>query len=308
LNANSNNDVSVIAGSLPQIQGKVLFNEPMASRASFKIGGPADILVSPADASELQALLKWARANQVPVFSLGAGTNLLVSDRGIRGMVVQLGAGFRHVHVQGTKVVAGSAVTLPMLLRRALGSGLSGLECLAGIPGTVGGAICMNAGTHAGCIKDSLEEVTAFDADGEMHVLTPDELGMSYRHSRIRELGLIVLETSFNLQAEKPETIQSIVTSLMGRRRGTQPVGIGTAGSVFKNPEGGYAGRILEEAGAKGMQVGGARVSGKHANFIENTGEASAEDVRQLMTQLQDLVKEKAGILLEPEIQMVGEW
>lgn len=295
-------------GSLPKIKGKLLLNELMSLHTSFKIGGPADILALPKDVSDLQVLLKWAGKNSVAVFVFGAGTNLLVSDRGIRGVVVQLGSGFEGVRILDSIVQAGAAARLSRVLRKSLGRGLSGLEGLAGIPGTIGGAICMNAGTPLGCIEDTLERVKVVDNRGKVKELPAGKLGLTYRGSAVQDCGLIIAEAAFRLYPKEPDEIDRIVGSLLTMRRRTQPVGVGTAGSAFKNPEGSYAGQILESIGAKGMQVGGARVSGKHANFIENTGDATAEDVRELMTRLQSLVKEKFGIILEAEIHIVGEW
>lgn len=301
-------EMNMVIDRLPEIDGKVLRSEPMSSHTSFKIGGPADLLVVPADVAELQLLLRWARKRSVPVFIIGAGTNLLVSDKGIRGVVLQFGAGFMGASVHGTKLTAGCGVRLPSLVRRALGAKLSGLEGLAGIPGTVGGAICMNAGTSAGCIKDTLESVRVADLQGNVSVVDAKDLGLSYRRSSIAEMGLIVIEATFALEKEDSTGIDEIVDNLLQRRKASQPMGIHTAGSVFKNPEQDFAGRILEHVGAKGMQIGGARVSGKHANFIENTGNATAADVKQLVERLQALSAEKCGVELEPEIQMVGEW
>jgi UDP-N-acetylmuramate dehydrogenase len=292
----------------PDIAGKILFHEPMSAHTSFKIGGPADIFAIPADVQDLQIIMRWAKARSMPVMIIGAGTNLLVSDKGIRGIVIMFGGGFMSAEIRGRSVVAGCGVRLPALLRRALGAGLSGLEGLAGVPGTVGGAICMNAGTSAGCVKDSLESVRVVDRNGLLSVVDARNLGLTYRGSTLSTSGFTVVEATFALSSEETGGIADIVESLIQRRKATQPVGIHTAGSVFKNPHGEFAGRVLESAGAKGTQVGGARVSGKHANFIENTGTATAEDVRELIRKLQQLSKEKYGITLEPEIQMVGEW
>lgn len=302
----SHTDTGRIA--LPEIEGKILLDEPMSSHTSFRIGGPADVFAVPADIPDLQALLAWAKHRSLPVMVVGAGTNLLVSDKGIRGVVIQFGSGFLKTEIHGDRVVAGCGVRLPILLRKSLGAGLSGLEGLAGIPGTVGGAIYMNAGTSGGCVKDSLESVQGIDRDGKLVTVPPADLGLTYRGSAVSMLGLTIVEATFVLKSERTDGIAEIVESLIDKRKVTQPIGIHTAGSVFKNPAGEYAGRILESVGAKGMQVGGARISGKHANFIENTGSASAQDVRELIGKVQSLSREKYGITLEPEIQMVGEW
>ncbi|MHB1191207.1 MAG: UDP-N-acetylmuramate dehydrogenase [Armatimonadota bacterium] len=293
---------------MPEIQGRLLQDEPMSRHTSFKIGGPADLFVTPADAEELRDLLVWAHRTSVPVFFLGAGSNLLVSDLGIRGMVVQLGPGFRKMRITGNLLVAGAAVRIPALVRKSLGVRLTGIEGLAGIPGTVGGAIYMNAGTPVCCVADTLESVRVIDPEGKFAEISAEELGFRYRESSVGEMGLVVLDATFVLKTAAPESILQILESLNLRRKVSQPGGIGTAGSVFKNPPGGYAGEILDKLGAKGMQVGGARVSSKHANFIENTGSATAKDVCQLMERLQLLARDEAGVALVPEIQFVGEW
>lgn len=293
---------------IPGFEGTIAFDEPMSAHTSFKIGGPADIFAVPRDVSDLQILLARLHRDAIPVFVLGAGTNLLVADKGIRGAVVQLGLGFRRVHIRREEVSAGAALKLARLMRESIARGLGGLECVAGIPGTVGGAICMNAGTPQGCIRDSLTSVTALDLRGALHNVPTDELGLEYRKSNVRERGLIIAGAVFHLTMKDPSEINHVVKYQLHRRRLAQPPGIGTAGSVFKNPPDTYAGQMLEDAGAKGMQVGGARVSSRHANWIENTGSASASDVRELMNEMKDLVAEKSGVILEPEIELVGEW
>ena len=297
-----------IRESIPKVNGKVVFDEPMSVHTSFKLGGPADIFAVPENVEDLQVILRWANENALPVFLLGAGTNLLVSDRGIRGLVIQLGVGFNQIHIRNSVLRAGAAARLSRVLRKSLGRGLSGLEGIAGVPGTVGGAICMNAGTSAGYIGDALDRVVAMDLQGEVSEVPASELGLSYRQSAIKEKKIIITGAIFQLRPQESGEINNIITELLTKRKHTQPVGIGTAGSVFKNPSGGYAGQILEKVGAKGTQVGGARVSSKHANFIENTGAASAEDVHNLIVKLQELAKSKAGVVLEPEIEIVGEW
>ena len=302
-----NTGARCLGGSAPEIQGLLMLHEPMSLHTSFRIGGPADIFAVPSNVYDVQVLRRWASGNSVPFFVLGAGTNLLVADSGIRGLVVQLGSGFDNVRIKGCEFRAGGAAKLSRAVRKSLGSGLCGLEGLVGVPGTVGGAICMNAGTPAGCIKDTLASITAMDADGELRDLSASDLGLRYRGSMVPGSGLIILEAIFNLRRENAADIDGIVGALRSNRRRNQPVRVGTAGSVFKNPPDGYAGQLLEAVGAKGMRVGGARVSGKHANFIENTGLATAEDVHDLMMNLQRLVMDKFGVLLEPEIQLVGE-
>lgn len=294
--------------SFPKLRGSVSFNEPMSRHTSFRIGGPADVFVEPADVSDVQAVVRWANEHSVALFVLGAGTNLLVSDRGIRGIVVRLGSTFNKISIRGAIVRAGGAVRLPRLVRKALGSSLRGLEGLVGIPGTVGGAICMNAGTNLGCVEHVLESVIAVDQAGEVQECLVNDLDLGYRTSMVCSKGLIIIEAVFRLIPDSPLVISNLVSEIMSKRRRTQPAVGGTAGSVFKNPPGEYAGRLLEKVGAKGMQVGGARVSSKHANFIQNTGCATAEDVWLLMNRLRKMVMDSFGVQLEPEIRLVGEW
>lgn len=266
------------------------------------------MFVEPADLLEIQTVVRWANEHAVPLFVLGAGTNLLVSDRGIRGIVIRLGTAFNKISIRGAVVRAGGAVRLPRLVRKALGSSLRGLEVLVGIPGTVGGAVCMNAGTNLGCIGNVLESVVAVDKAGKVQECGAGSLDLGYRTSLVCSKGLIITEAVFRLMPDSPKVIGSLVGEIMSKRRRTQPAVGGTAGSVFKNPPGDYAGRLLEEVGAKGMQVGGARVSSKHANFIQNTGCATAEDVWLLMKKLRQMVMDRFGVQLESEIRLVGEW
>ena len=297
-----------IEESLPGFQGRIFHNEPMSEHTSYKIGGPADIYAIPKEVPDLQMLLAWLFEHSVPVFVIGDGTNLLVADKGIRGAVVQLGSGFGRVQARGEDVSAGAAVKISRLLRETIGRGLAGLEGMTGVPGTVGGAIYMNAGTRHGYIADTLATVTAVDRQGQLLNLTKDDLDMGYRQSKVHELGIVVAGAQFNLTKADTEVINQLVESRMQRRRDTQPPGIGTCGSVFKNPMDGHAAELIESIGAKGMQVGGARVSSKHANFIMNTGSATASDVKELMDTLSNLVQEKCGVVLDPEVQIVGEW
>jgi UDP-N-acetylmuramate dehydrogenase len=257
---------------------------------------------------QLGTLIGWADEHALPVLVVGSGSNLLVSDLGIRGVVAHLGAGFKNIRIAGECIFAGGAAITLKLVKESTGHGLSGLEGLAGVPGTVGGAVCMNAGTPAGSIGDSLVYITALDATNALCRVPSAELGLVYRGSDIRRMGVIVLEAAFILKECNAQDAGRIVDELLSKRHAGQPVGVKTAGSVFKNPEGGFAGRILDALGAKGMEVGGARVSPVHANFIENTGSATAEDIRQLIQKLQGLARERAGVVLETEIQMAGEW
>ncbi len=294
--------------TIPGFSGRLSIDEPMSAHTSYRIGGPADLFAEPDNVADLQNLLIWARSNAIEVFMLGAGSNLLVSDSGIRGLVIQLGAGFSDIHICGSTVVAGASARIGKLVKMCLDAGLTGVECLACIPGSIGGAVFMNAGTPSGCIGDNLQSVRAIDADLNLREVPSHALGLRYRGSDIGRTGLFVLEATFSLKPGDVSDARRKMDLLVEKRKDTQPTGTCTAGSVFKNPPGGFAGRLLEAVGAKGMRVGAARVSQKHANFIENAGNASAQDVRTLIKQLQSLVVEKFAIELEPEIQFVGEW
>ncbi len=293
---------------LPTISGEILFGEPMSKHTSLGVGGPAEIFAIAESPDDIRILLEWAREHSKPVFIIGAGTNLLVSDKGLKGLVLKLGSAFTHIHTQGTRLVAGAAARLPALVKQALGAGLAGLEGLAGIPGSVGGAVCMNAGIPSCEIKDTLSSVKALDYEGNLRELKRSELHLAYRESDICERGLIILEATFELQHGNRGEMASIVNRLLAERKEKQPVSARTAGSVFKNPRDGYAGQLLESVGAKGLSVGGARVSPIHANFIENVGGATAADICELIRRLQQLVQQRHGIKLETEIRIVGEW
>lgn len=291
----------------PRTHGELRRFEPMSPHTSFRIGGEADYFIVASCISDLRALLHWAQEECMPVFILGAGTNILVSDRGVRGLVIRMDGELSDIRISGNKLIAGSAVRLQSMVSKALDGGLVGIECLSGIPGTVGGAVCMNAGTWAGCIQDTLEFVQVVNENAELCEIPAEELDLRYRGSLVKDRGLIVVQAAFSLHDGSVDTARNVIRQLLEKRRNGQPSGK-TAGSVFKNPYGECAGRILESVGAKGLQVGDARVSLKHANFIENTGDASAEDIRRLVRMLILRVHEKTGITLEPEIQLVGEW
>lgn len=289
-----------------ELVSSVAFNEPMRHHTSLRVGGPADALVEPDSLDELCAVVKFAHDEGVPLTVIGRGTNLLVKDGGIRGIVMRLGKGFDYVRIEGTRVIAGAATYTMGLAREAVRHGLSGLECLCGIPGTVGGAIWGNAGAAGGETADCLESVKCVNRDGSLAVLRREALEFGYRHSNIGDR--IVAEATFVLKpAESAEALQKFVQDHLRYRRQTQPVAEANAGCMFKNPEGISAGKLLDELGAKGLRVGDAQVSEKHANFIINRGQASGEDILTLIRQLHQLAWERRGIRLETEVRIVGE-
>jgi UDP-N-acetylmuramate dehydrogenase len=296
------------------IRGEVRLNENLSSHTSFRIGGPADALVVPADREDLITLLAEIREQGIPSVVLGGGTNLLVRDGGFRGVVISLkqmsaikvereyrslGGSFVLVHAE-----AGAA--LGQLLSISVERGLTGLEFVTGIPGTVGGAICMNAGTAQGEIGDVVDTVTLLAPSGELVLRHRDEMGFGYRTANVPP-GHIVLDAKVILRHGDAGKIKAQVKTLMEQRKARQPWGLPNAGSVFKNPMDESAGRLIEEAGLKGRTAGGAKVSDKHANFIVNTGNAKAADVLALMDAIREKVLEMHRIRLEPEIKIIGE-
>lgn len=280
--------------------------EPMAAHTSFRIGGPADLFVVAPGEKALARLLPALDQAKRPWVAVGNGTNLLVADEGYRGVVVRLGEGFRQLRRSAQGLVAGGALPLPAMARGAVDAGLTGAEFLSGIPGTVGGAVRMNAGAWGTSLGDILTSVTTCRSDGREGVYVPSELGFAYRQSRLTGTGEVVTRIEVALLPGEREEIRRRTAELLSARRRSQPVGP-SAGSVFKNPPGAKAGKLLEEVGAKGLRVGGARVSELHANFILNAGGATAADVVDLIRELRRRVHERFGILLETEIRFLGE-
>jgi UDP-N-acetylmuramate dehydrogenase len=281
--------------------------QPLAALTSFRIGGPADFALEVADEQELAAALAAACRHQVPAFCLGTGTNLLVSDRGVRGLVVRLGTAFRQMHFDGCQVSAGAAVQFGELVASAVARGLAGLEFGEGIPGSVGGALIMNAGAFGGEMAPVVSAVRGADPDGQLRTLGKDEIGFFYRRSLLPP-GFVVAAVEFDLVPGDREALLAKVAELKARRAARQPRGVPNAGSIFKNPPGNFAGRLLESCGLKGERIGGAAFSEQHANFIVNLGGARASEVRALMDLARQRVEQQTGVRLEPEVKLVGEW
>lgn len=281
--------------------------EPLARHTSFRIGGPADVLVQPASVEELAQVVRAAAAERQPLTVLGAGSNLLVGDGGIRGLVVKLGAGFRRVAWTACGVTAGAAAQIGKLARGAVDRGLSGLEFAEGIPGTVGGALFMNAGAYGGEVGPTVTSVGGVTADGSVETIAGARLAFRYRRVDL-PAGFLVTSVSFRLTPAAPEAVGRRLGQLRDRRVASQPQGLANAGSIFKNPPGEFAGRLIEAAGLKGWRVGRAHFSERHANFIVNDGGAWATDVQALMAEAQRAVWERSGVWLEPEIKLVGSW
>ncbi len=282
-------------------------NRPLADLTSFRIGGPADLLVAVESDDELMAAMAAAHRNGVRAFCLGAGTNLLVSDRGVRGLVVMLGEGFKTIEINGCSVTARAAAQFGALVEKVVERGLAGLEFGEGIPGTVGGGLVMNAGAFGGEMARVVTLVHGVTAEGEPLALTREQVKFAYRRTELPP-NFVITRVDFELTPGDREHLRARVAALRARRAARQPAGVPNAGSIFKNPPGNFAGRLLEEAGLKGARLGGAAFSGQHANFIVNLGQARAVEVRALMEMARTKVKESSGIWLEPEVKLIGEW
>ena len=279
--------------------------EPMSKHTTFRIGGAAEVFAAP-DARELPQLLAMAKGADVPVTVIGNGSNLLVGDRGIRGLVIEIGERMSEVRIEGTILVAGAGALLSKAAQTAAAAGLGGLEFAAGIPGSVGGAVVMNAGAYGGEMKDVLQSVKVLTEEGELLSLAAAELELGYRHSCVPERKYIVVEATMELSAKPEEEIRACMAELRAKRVEKQPLEYPSAGSTFKRPEGYFAGKLIMDSGLRGYTVGGAQVSEKHCGFVINKGDATAADVRQLMQDVHDRVKEQFDVELEPEVKMIG--
>lgn len=296
----------VIKNEIRSLVENIEFDVPMKTKTSFKVGGLADVLAMPKDAEELGRLVRYISEKGLPSFILGRGTNLLVLDGGIRGVVIDI-KGLNRLEVRdGGFIHSGAGVPLPKLVYFAMDNSLTGLEFASGIPGSVGGAVVMNAGAAEGEMKDVVESLTLMNEVGDIKEVKRDALCFSYRNLSLPK-GSIVLGAVFKLKIGEKEAIKERIHSLMQARKTKQPLDQPNAGCIFKNPPTGSAGRIIDEVGLKGLQFGGAKVSDLHANFIVNNGSATAKDILSLVDDVMEKVYEKRGIALEPEIKIVGE-
>ena len=297
-----------IIEKLKEITGPdlVVENADMARYTSFKAGGAADVLVSPADADQLQEVLR--AVSDVPHMVLGNGSNVLCQDGGYRGVIVHIGDSFSSIKREGPRLICGAGTLMSAVARKAADEGLSGFEFASGIPGSIGGAVFMNAGAYGGETKDILEEVNVIAADGSRQfTLSCEDLQMGYRHTLLHETGDVVTEVVLNLEEGDEEEIRKEMSELSKKRNSKQPVQYPSAGSFFKRPEGYFAGKLVQDAGCKGLSVGGAEVSTLHSGFIINKGGATASDIIQLKELVQARVFEKFGVMLEPEVRIIGE-
>ncbi len=284
-------------------RGNISISEPLSRFTTFRIGGPADYYLEPKDKSDLLNLVKYLREIKYPYILIGNGSNILISDEGIRGAAINLEYGFTKIEVSKNKVYAEAGVRLSKFVDVCVEHSLVGVENLAGIPGTLGGAILMNAGAYGGEISDFIKTVEVLDKD-RIKIMKKEECGFAYRKSNLE--GKIILSAEFELPFGDKELAKQRRKELLLKRNQSQPVELPNAGSIFKNPPDNYAARLIEQAGLKGLTVGGAKISEKHANFIVNFNNASANDVLELMRIIQETVKQKFGILLEPEIKLLG--
>jgi len=283
-------------------------NAPMREYTTFQIGGPARLLIEPESVDALVSCYRILAENAVVPLVIGAGSNLLVSDKGIPGVVIRLAKSMSRIEIDGEYITAEAGVSLARLATEALSAGLSGLEFAGGIPGSLGGAVFMNAGAYGGEMKDVIVETTYLSKDGTVATVSGEEHAFGYRHSFFSEKGGIVLSARMKLTPKNPEEIRAAMKELSTRRRDKQPLNFPSAGSFFKRPEGHFAGKLIEDAGLKGTTFGGAQISEKHAGFVINTGGATAKDVCRLMDFVTEKVQTLYGVTLEPEVRMLGDF
>ena len=285
----------------------IFMEEPMKKHTTFRVGGPADVLVQP-DETALAAILALCRQYHVSYSFIGNGSNLLVGDKGIRGVVIEMTDPMGNIEVDGTKITAQAGAMLSKIANTAASNGLGGMEFAAGIPGSVGGAVVMNAGAYGGEMKDIIERVYVLDENGAQLELDRDALDLGYRHSCIPEKKYIVTKVVLELVPRNEAEIRSEMKELNEKRAEKQPLQYPSAGSTFKRPEGYFAGKLIMDAGLRGYQVGDAQVSEKHCGFVINKGDATAADICQLMRDVSDKVQAQFGVVLEPEVKMIGEF
>lgn len=287
---------------------RVKVNEPMKRHTTFRIGGPADYFLMPSSEKELKGIIEICKSEELPYFILGNGSNLLVSDKGYRGVIVQLYKNYGDIAVKGDEIHASAGALLSQIAAAARNSSLTGFEFAGGIPGTLGGAVVMNAGAYGGEMKDVLKEVTVMTAEGEILTLPAEKLQMGYRTSIVKTKGYLVLGAVIALRQGVQEAIKERMKELTEQRVSKQPLEFPSAGSTFKRPEGYFAGKLIMDAGLRGYQTGGAQVSEKHCGFVINKEDATAADVCRLIRDVQNKVKEQFGVTLETEVKFLGEF
>ena len=291
---------------LGEIRGEVRFKEPLSFHTSLRIGGPADIFVVPQDVDDIRLALSFAEREQLPVEVIGGGNNLLASDRGFRGVILKLDGCLGRADFHGEEAVAGAGVSLSSLIREAASLNLGGLECLVGIPATIGGAVAMNAGSRDGWIGDFVSAVYFLHPDGTMGEFKPGAGSFSYRMFSAPP-GAVIIGARLGLHRRPCAEIQRDIKQRLRQKKATQPLALASTGGVWKSPPGEVASRLIEKVGLRGKRLNGAEISAKHANFIVNRGSACAADVRALMKLTRERVQHQFGITLEPEIKTLGE-
>lgn len=287
---------------------RVLTDEPMSKHTTFRIGGNADVFVSISNELELVELIKYLKEENVPYFIIGNGSNLLVSDKGFQGVIIEIGSHYKDIRVRENQIIARAGAMLSSVSHIALEYNLTGMEFASGIPGTVGGAIIMNAGAYGGEMKQVASQIRVIMPDGEIKNLTNEDMKFEYRNSRAKKEGFIILQVTYQLSKGDREVIDGIMRDLNMKRRDKQPLEYPSAGSTFKRPVGNFAGKLIADAGLKGFSIGGAQVSEKHAGFLINKDNATSADMYELIMEVRDRVKEYSGVELEPEVIFLGDF
>lgn len=287
--------------------GKILFDEMMKNHTTFKIGGPADVMIIPSNEEELIESIKFCRENNIDFLIMGNGSNLLIRDGGIRGAVIKINEGFNEITVNGTTIYCQAGALLSTISKVALKHSLKNFEFASGIPGTMGGAITMNAGAYGGEMKDVVTKVRVLDKNSEIREYTNEEMNFRYRNSRVGDDGLIVLGVELSLEEGDYSTIEEIMKDLTYKRTSKQPLELPSGGSTFKRPEGYFAGKLIEDAGLRGLRHGGAGVSEKHCGFVVNVDNATCKEVLHLISVIQKVIRDRFNVELETEIKLLGE-
>lgn len=285
----------------------ILFDEPMKNHTTFKIGGPVDIMIIPKNEDELIKCVKLCRENNTEFLIMGNGSNLLIRDGGIRGVVIKINEGFNKIQVDGNTIYCEAGALLSAVSKNALKHSLKGLEFASGIPGTIGGAITMNAGAYGGEMKDVVSRVRVLDINNEIIEYTNEEMNFRYRNSRVWDEGLIVLGVELDIETGDYTTIEEIMKELTYKRTSKQPLELPSGGSTFKRPEGYFAGKLIEDGGLRGLRHGGAQISEKHCGFVVNVDNAKCKDVLHLISVVQKVVRDRFGVELETEIKLLGD-
>ena len=290
-----------------RISENIKYNEPMSAHTTFRIGGCADVFADVSSAEEIRSLIDICRENDYPYMVVGNGSNLLVGDNGIRGLVIHVGRNMAEINVDGEKVYAQAGALMSAVAAVCLENELMGFEPMSGIPGTIGGGIFMNAGAYGGELSQVIETVTYLDDNGEIITEKCESLDLGYRHSMFQQNDYVILSCVMKFEKGNKDEIKAAMADYRSRRNEKQPVTMPSAGSTFKRPEGYFAGKLIQDAGLQGYQIGGAQVSTLHAGFVVNVGNATAADVEALISHIQKTVYEKFGVKLEPEVRLVGE-